>query len=311
MKFIWLFFLPIIVFASHEFDKMRSSDFVSTKEDIQKIAKFEAIYEKAKASKKADSSIEKIFHIVWIGSRNLTSLQQQNILSWMKKHPDWQVQFWTDRTRNVFHKKIKFKIVDPVSYYTDNDLEKETLLSYEILKNEGGVYLHPDLECFQSLDDLNDRYSFYAELLPPKERGYSSSILIGHHLIAASKNHPIILKTLENIKENWNCVQKAFTFPDQQTAEYRLLYRGFAPLDEAVLSSATSNTMIFSSDYFYHQNPVQQPLFKSGVRFEEKIDSYIKGLNRKVFNINYIAFPFLVIFISFLFLYIALPKKII
>lgn len=246
-----------------------------TKEDEKRLEQFRSIYQETVSS---SETIPHTIHVVWMGPRNLTELQKEHILGWIRKYPDWRVVFWTDRERKTFHPSISIRKIDSSRYDTSNFLEKEHLFSYEILSSEGGVYVHPDVSDLPSLEDLHKRCSFYAFLAPPQEIGYSSSIFLDHHVIGAKKAHPVLQRTIQKVQEEWNRVENAFAYSGQETASYRLLYRTWKSLEDAVLEVRTPDMAVISSD---SKNPPKIDLYKGSASLEEKIEAPLQKIEGK------------------------------
>lgn len=295
---LWLFLFLSFSLYGTPYEKMKQSPFIQTNEDRNRLEAFSTLYAKALTTK-VERNIPKIIHFIWLGSRELTGLQKKNIHAWVTLHPKWKVYFWSDKKRKGLPQKVLCRSIDGTKIYTNNFLEKETLLSYEILQKYGGVYIHPNLDCQKSLNVLLKKYSFFAQLMQPEERGTSSSIMMDHHLIGGEKQHPIFQKALNLVHERWNPVHKAFQFPGEQTAEYRLFYRSFLSLDDAILSQKTPNTVIFPVNDLYLSLQSNR-FFKGPVQFQEKVHSYIKSFEKKNNKLNYIfIFNFILIVILF------------
>ena len=255
---------------------------IHTPEDQARLKQFGAMAQKEMAPS-SEPKIPHTIHLFWIGPKHFSREQKNHILRWVDQYPNWTIKLWTDRKRKTPHPKISVELVDLSRYYSSNLLEIENLLSYDILYKEGGVAVHPDVADLKELEYIHSRCSFYAFLAPPEEIGYSSSIFVGHHIIGAAKNHSVLKKTIQNVEQKWNRVQRLFLFPDQQTAEYRLLYRTWASLDEAILQTHTPDTVIFPSD---HLDAPKSELFKGGILFEDEAERLTRNLEKKMGKIH-------------------------
>lgn len=298
---LWFLFACSLLWAE-SYDQIKSFEAIKTLEDQNNLQKFEALYTKAIKAKR-EHAIPKIMHFIWIGSRELTSLQKKNIISWISHHPDWKVFFWSDKKRKSIHRSIEYKEVFDIPIYTKNLLEKELLHLYEVLNRYGGVFVHPDLICQKTLDEVHENYSFFGQLMLPKERGAGSSVLVNYMLLGASKNHPILKKALLNTQKRWNEVQRAFQFPDLQTEEYRFIYRGLISLQNAIFTEATQDSIVFSPNELY-QEPASLEFFKGPIQFDEKVQSYIQSFIHKSKKNNYVLITMLFFLMVFLYLMI-------
>lgn len=92
--------------------------------------------------------IPKIIHMIWIGS-NISQEYLNNIYSFKKLNPDWEVRFWSDKQI----KKEKFvnqKIIDTMP----TNAAKVDIIRLEILYKYGGLYTDCDSICLKPLDNL-------------------------------------------------------------------------------------------------------------------------------------------------------------
>ena len=70
---------------------------------------------------------------------------------------DFTVEIWTDEDAENFPMKNR----DIFEKATNLGM-KSDIFRYEILYQQGGVYLDTDFFCLQPLDDLNEMYDFYS-----------------------------------------------------------------------------------------------------------------------------------------------------
>jgi mannosyltransferase OCH1-like enzyme len=110
-------------------------------------------FEKVEPS--AQPLIPKKIHQIWIGGQvpeKFKALMQ----TWKDKHPDWEYKLWTDED-------IKnFSFLEPETFFSVHNLgSKSDIWRYEILYQEGGVYVDIDFECIQPLDQLVHAHSFF------------------------------------------------------------------------------------------------------------------------------------------------------
>src|SRR3989304_7074551 len=92
--------------------------------------------------------IPETFHLIWLGSavpQGYFELQDQ-----IKKfHPHATVKLWTDQEAKTYPMINRIAFDQSINYG-----EKSDIWRYEILYNEGGVYLDGDFEMLQSLQPL-------------------------------------------------------------------------------------------------------------------------------------------------------------
>ena len=188
--------------------------------------------------------VPKVFHFIWVGPKKFPENSIKNVESWMKYHPDWTFKFWTDSEfrespvdsmEKHLINEIPFQYVRPFLKMTDNYGEQSDLIRYEILYNEGGIYLDHDIECFEPFDNLVGNFDFFAPFEPLHESPIKTSEwTITNCLIAARPNHPILKTTLHNIQEHWVYWSNNFSAEDRATVLRRVLHRTFKPFGNAV-----------------------------------------------------------------------------
>lgn len=127
--------------------------------------------------------IPKKIHQIWLGG----SLPEQFIAyqqSWISNHPDWEYHLWTDED------VLQFNFLNRDLFDEARNLgEKSDIWRYEILLQEGGVYVDVDFECIKPLDELHALFDFYAGIQPLDTGGFQ----LGIGLIGCKKQHPLML----------------------------------------------------------------------------------------------------------------------
>jgi mannosyltransferase OCH1-like enzyme len=230
------------------FEKLMGSDlsFVQTREDKENFAFFKRLYEKnfEKLSETSDAlRIPKTIHVIWLGPKEFPQSSISNLRSWIEKHPEWTVKFWTDIDREAPHPKMQKVLVldsDLPHFYTqyyqsDNFGERSALLRYEILLREGGVYVDHDLFCTQKLDRFNRSLDFYCPLAELGSSIFSTSVFSSNHLLASKPNHPILECAIEWVIKRWDPIEQAYPGKDPTSTLCRVKHRTFSVLNEAIL----------------------------------------------------------------------------
>ena len=72
------------------------------------------------------ASIPKKLHFIWVGPRAFPKESLPNVLSWIEKHKDFEVNFWSDRARPLPHPSMLFRSVQDFNWQF---LKKEFLES--------------------------------------------------------------------------------------------------------------------------------------------------------------------------------------
>jgi len=234
--------------------QMGDPTYVRTQEDQGKLAFYKSHYENYQEG----GEIPQILHFVWVGGSALPHDAKKNIAAWVKMHPGWEINLWSDRPRAAPHTKIAVKLLEQNRLFaqSDNEGERAAIAAYYILLKEGGVYLDCDTFPKKNLQTLNKTHTFYTGLAPLRNSQLSSSVQISPHIIAAQKNHPILKATLEKIEKVWN--PTLFSGQSVDAIYYRTKFHTLFPFQEAVEENIGKHDRIypattFTSEYLTHQ----------------------------------------------------------
>lgn len=243
------------------FDEESASRFIQTPEDRQNLEWIRSLYEKNQrhlSSNDSDFRIPPVFHVIWLGPREFPSWDRMK--KWCEAHPGWKMKFWTDLDRDV-PVGVEKKLVDQFSfpskdryYQSENYGEKSELLRYEILFQEGGVYIDHDTVCVQSLQNLNRGFDFYCGLVVPDVSILSSSIFPSSHLIGSKPNHPILAYALAWVNERWDWIGKCYPGSDALACLNRVKHRTFTALEKGIKAKAGDRDVVFPSRFFSDSN---------------------------------------------------------
>lgn len=169
-----------------------------------------------KISKNRFRSIPKKIHFIWLGPKEFPEESLNNVAAWRKKHPNWQIYFWTDspdrplpepsmirRLVDSYH----FGAVDHLIDQTNNWGEKSDLMRYAILQREGGIYVDHDIKCEKKFDIFVANLDFFCAL---ERLHYHISIDSFVHpangIIGSIAQHPIFTATMKYILAVWDDV---------------------------------------------------------------------------------------------------------
>lgn len=273
-------------------------EFVETTKDLEILERYKAIYALEKESVEDVNRIPKVIHFIWVGPNDFPKESIKNIRSWVKHHPDWSINFWTDRERFLPHPNMELKLVQDFTFTklencfkeSDNYAEKSDLLRYEILHKEGGLYVDHDVECFASFDSLHKNYDLYCGIEPSHEPLYDTSISVCNNIIGVIPNHPILQSSIDMVFEKWEEIGKSFPGKDKESIIYRVFHRSFRAFDNSVYNLAGMTglqDMVFPAGYFntidgslgkYANHQYASTWFSDETKFE-------KTLRRKLFTI--------------------------
>lgn len=278
--------------------------FVETEEDYQNLAIFKNLWEKnrsANALRDTELKIPKVIHFIWVGPNPFPRESLDNVRSWVDHHPDWTFKFWTDRKRPLPHKKMDLQLISKFEmmflkdcyYQSDNYAEKSDLLRYEILFQEGGLYVDHDVECFNTFALFHHQYDLYCGLEPPHEALLRSSITVCNNIIGSKKGHPVLKETISKVLERWTVIGKAYPGDDKESKVYRVAERTFASFDDAVRERGGKEgnmDIVFPAAYFnridddlafYAHHYYASTWFEDETKFERNVRRRLISISRK------------------------------
>lgn len=129
-----------------------------------------------------------VFHLIWLGSavpQRYYELKKQL----EDFHPGCTVKLWTDTEAKTYPMKNRYAYEK-----TKNYGEKSDIWRYEILYNEGGVYLDGDFMILKPLTDLFYACDFFIGISAWRD----FSLLNG--LVGTCSGHPIMKTCMDNIQ---------------------------------------------------------------------------------------------------------------
>ncbi|MCH9612145.1 MAG: hypothetical protein S4CHLAM102_06290 [Chlamydiia bacterium] len=238
----------------------KPEQYLPLSDDLDNFERFSKAW--ARKQVEASESIPHEIHFIWVGPREIPEESLENFGRWVKAHPDWDINLWIDREREVDVAGIKLRSVKELgtsgidSYIQgcENPGEQSHLLRYKILHERGGVYVDHDVVCFQPLDQLIEGIDFFCGLKPLDAIHYESVVEVSNHLIGASKGHTVLKKVMEEIPSSWLMGNYYFAGSDADSAIYRVAYHAQVPFDLVVkreLPLLEERGRIFPASYFY------------------------------------------------------------
>lgn len=269
--FYILIALPIFCFSEEEdFETLMGRgtnlwEYVQTPEDQKRLHFFKEAFNKNFSQfqipdKGASAKIPKVMHFVWLGPKEFPATSSKKIEKWTELHPDWTLKFWTDIDRDPPMKIMKKRLIEDFSFQflsdaydqSDNFGEKARILSYEILFQEGGVYIDHDVKPCTSLDELNIGLDFYCGLEKLGPSILSSSIYAASHLIGSRPSHPIIKHTLVWLRDHWKKLEEFYPGHSKTELRNRFIHRSLWALNEGIERGIDCGglNLIFPSSYF-------------------------------------------------------------
>ena len=193
--------------------------------------------------------VEKIprkIHQIWLGGELPARFNKWGD-TWKRFNPDYEYRLWTDKdvdSIHIEHRDIFNKAV--------NLGQKSDILRYEILRQQGGIYVDTDFECLKPFDDL-----LFLEFFTGITTDADAQLYIG--ILGSMPSHPIMDACASSIKPYYgndgNGVMDA-------TGPFYFTRHFFSNVSED-----TQGVVAFPMDFFYP--------FPNNVRFTGDALKYI------------------------------------
>ncbi len=264
--------------------------FLDKPEDIAKLSVFKEIYKQNQnllTQATGERRVPKVIHFIWLGPRPFPAESVDNVRMWMGHHPDWTVKLWTDRERHLPCEGMKKENSNRFSFHllkkeyasSINWGEKSDILRYEILFNEGGIYVDHDANCMLSFDHLADSFDLFCGLEAPHPLLGGQNLTCGNGVLGSRANHPVILQTMNNIAQRWDVVGRRFRGEDGFNRTERVLNRTYTALTESVkkhVGSEGNRDLILPAAYFFAKGGIK-PLYSEHFYANAWADADAKG----------------------------------
>jgi len=271
-------------------------------EDRQTLDKFAESFNKTLLQIQSKrGTIPNSLHFIWVGPNEFPAESIKNIQSWVEKHPGYKVYFWSDRERMLPHACMQLRLVDEFKwlslkdFYTDssNPAEKADILRYEILYQEGGIYIDHDVECFKPFTQFVENFDLFCGLEFPHSPIATTSITVCNNIIGSCPKHPILKKSMEIVAERWNKYKRMYPGHDSDSVTRRVYHRTFSAFDDAVkmlLDDASYRNIVFPAGYFnklgknlglYAHHQYANTWFEKESKFERNVRQNLVKICRK------------------------------
>lgn len=149
-----------------------------------KATRFKKLYDENNYEKSASFRIPKKLHQIWIGGevpKQFLSLAK----TWEAFHPDWEYKLWTDKDLENF----QFVFCERAFREAKTMGARVDIFRYEILYQEGGIYLDIDFECLRSLNPLQKAHDFFTCI--------GGHDYIANSVIGVFPRHPLMERILK------------------------------------------------------------------------------------------------------------------
>ena len=289
-----LLLLAINGWASDDFDRLMGKEtgtfqYVQTPEDFRRLNFYREIFDKEiQQLTTGRGAIPKIFHLIWLGPGDFPAKSVHNLKKWRKDHPSWKMKFWTDLDRAPpiegmeKHLLPALHFLESEYHQTENYGEKAKILAFEILFQEGGVYIDPGAAFYRAIDPLNESYHFYCGLEKLGPSILSTSVFPTTRLMAAAPAHPILLETMEWLKSHFQDLGNQFPGTGSLAVKNRVDHRTLWALSEGIekgIGRSGGPDIIFPTSYLSGSGSLQRGEWtRHFTSFETKVTDQLGSL---------------------------------
>ncbi len=211
---------------------------------------------------KGSLKIPKVVHFIWLGPRPFPPSSVANVRSWMAQNPGWTFKFWTDRPRDppchgmetIMIKDYPFPFLERCYIASENWGEKSDILRFEILYQQGGIYVDHDANCLTPFDPYHHAYDFFCGLEAPHPPFVHRNLTAGNGVIASRPFHPVVKKVIELIEERWDPIAEKLAKNEYSHPTQVVIERTYLPLTEAIqleLDKPGNIDIVFPAAFFF------------------------------------------------------------
>jgi hypothetical protein len=158
---------------------------------------------------------------------------------------------------------------------SDNYAEKSDLVRYEILYQQGGVYVDHDVKCLKSFEPLCRTYDFFCGMEMPYQTFLSSSVLPTSNVLGCRQGHPILKNAMDWLDQLWDRIELQFPGKDRDAVINRVAHRTMLGLAEAfkMKSNEVGNRDIALPTFYFNAPEEKVAIFSYHLRKETWLES--------------------------------------
>ena len=182
--------------------------------------------------------IPKLIHYIWLGSNDLSALNQKCIDSWEKKLPGYKICFWNEvEISNVFKE-------EELIFYHEMLNNKKYAFAADyvrclVLEKYGGIYLDTDVEVLKDFSPLLNNSSF----LGLEDINKPNCAILG-----SEKNS----KFISDLKKE---VERSKGLVEIQIVAFNVLIRVYKKDMNFVSPCIINDVAVYPEEFFYPYNP--------------------------------------------------------
>lgn len=241
-------------------------------DDTVRYTKAKALFEKNLPSKIAAGTkvkIPKIIHQIWVGPNLPPPYFADFQEKWRTIHPDWEYHLWGESELEQLNLD-NWDIVEK----SQNWAEKSDIIRCDLLDRFGGLYIDIDMDPLHSLNELHEKYDFYAGMEHPHKISTTPNrVWVGISIMASRPGHPILKNWKRRIRSGWDEVDLRFSSQVE-----RVINHTYFPFTHAVMQEIDQpgNTdILFPATYFYPIAPA----------FAAKRRNVVRAVREKIYDI--------------------------
>lgn len=248
--------------------------YVAQMQDKETLERAKTVYFKnkmAQFTEEGSYKIPPVLHFIWLGPKPFPPQSVENVRTWIAQNPGWKVKFWTDRDRDppcegmekVLVKSFNFLKLGKCFEESQNWGEKSDLLRFEILYQQGGIYVDHDANCLRPFAGMIRGYDFFCGLETPHEAFVGRNVTCGNGLLGARPRHPTVGKVLELIAERWQLLGEKFRGNDEYSRIEVVMQRTYIALTLAMAETIDRERnvdIVLPAAYFFSKSEIT-PLY--------------------------------------------------
>lgn len=180
-------------------------------------------------------SIPRTLHFIHLKPEALSTYEEENIRQWIENNPGFKAQLWSFADKRALSipeleqrklADLDFKVLSRAFAVADSNQEREEIVRFEILLQEGGVYVDNTKEGGASLDPYLQKYDLFCSL-----DSENASLPCGSLAVGAAPGHPALKKMM------------AYLFSEDMSSDHELKEQVSSALKKALQDSSVDSSL--------------------------------------------------------------------
>lgn len=248
-------------------------------DDTARYEKSRALYEKNLPSKVAASKtpkIPKIIHQIWVGPKLPPPYFAEFQEKILRLHPGWEYHLWSEAELEELHLD-NWDLVKKSTNYA----EMSDIIRADLLDRFGGVYLDIDIDVLRPLDELHEKYDFYAGMEHPHKIATTPNhVWVGISIMASRPGHPIMKNWKRRVRNGWDEVDIRFSSQVERVINHTYFNFTHAVMQE--MDQPGNTDILFPATYFYPIAPNYAAKRRSSIRvWRERLYAMLERFHLK------------------------------